>query len=220
MPPTPLAAQPLTMSNIFLLISNLSSAAPHVTASIGDLEDAVSGRTGLGTKNIDLKALETKLLDVCWGRVSSALAHGIDGLRSRHEIHFSERMDRTQITLGSANTTQTCPSGSMGGRLRSFGAGCRKDITGNRNEDNDVVQGKRDGDTIAVDTADSHAESSLQQVLDVKLIAQMYMYGRYLLFSSATHGPLNLQGIWTDGPSSSWNGNEIRTFNIIVIIIP
>jgi hypothetical protein len=145
----------------------------------------------------------------------------MEGLRSRHENHFSERMDRTQITLGSANTTQTCPSGSMGGRLRSFGAGCRKDITGNRNEDNDIVQGKSDGDAaVAVDTADSHVESSLEQVLDVKLIAQMYMYGRYLLFSSATHAPLNLQGIWTDGPSSSWNGNEIRTHRTIGIIIP
>lgn len=203
------------------MISPLLSAALHVTTTIGDLEEAVSGRTGLGTKNVDLKALETKLLDVCWGRVSSALVHGIEGLRSRHENHFSERMDRTQISLGSANTTQTCPSGSMGGRLRSFGAGCRKDITGNRNEDNDIVQGKSDGDVaLAVDTPDLHAESSLEQVLDVKLIAQMYMYGRYLLFSSATHAPLNLQGIWTDGPSSSWNGKEFRTYHILDMNIP
>jgi hypothetical protein len=209
------------MQTTFLLILILSSAAPHVTTLTGDLEEAGSGRTGLGTKNIDLKALETNLLDVCWGRVSSALVHGMEGLRSRHENHFSERMDRTQITLGSANTTQTCPSGSMGGRLRSFGAGCRKDITGNRNEDNDIVQGKSDNDAAAaVDTPDLHVESSLEQVLDVKLIAQMYMYGRYLLFSSATHAPLNLQGIWTDGPSSSWNGNEFRTYHILDIIIP
>jgi hypothetical protein len=130
-------------------------------------------------------------------------------------------MDRTQITLGSANTTQTCPSGSMGGRLRSFGAGCRKDSTGNRNEDNDIVRGKSDADAaVTVDTADSHVESSLEQVLDVKLIAQMYMYGRYLLFSSATHAPLNLQGIWTDGPSSSWNGNEIQSHHTIDITRP
>jgi hypothetical protein len=129
-------------------------------------------------------------------------------------------MDRTQITLGSANTTQTCPSGSVGGRLRSFGAGCRKDIAGNRNEENDIVLGKSDGDAeVAVDTADSYTESSLEQVLDVKLIAQMYMYGRYLLFSSATHAPLNLQGIWTDGPSSSWNGNKVQTYHITDTII-
>ena len=145
----------------------------------------------------------------------------MEGLRSRHENHFSERMDRTQITLGSANTTQTCPSGSMGGRLRSFGAGCRKDSTGNRNEDNDIVQGKSDNDAAAAaDAADLLAESSLEQVLDVKLIAQMYMYGRYLLFSSATHAPLNLQGIWTDGPSSSWNGTIIQTHDMTIVIIP
>ena len=126
-------------------------------------------------------------------------------------------MDRNQISLGSANTTQTCPSGSMGGRLRSFGAGCRKVNTGNRNDDNDILQGnsfdggaKREA-VEAIDTAGLHTESALKQVLDVKLIAQMYMYGRYLLFSSATRTPLNLQGIWTDGPSSSWNGEKIWT---------
>ena len=192
----------------------LSSSVLYFVISTGDLDEAVSdgaGR-GAGTGTIDLKALETKLLDVCWGRVSSALLHGIEGLRSRHENQFSERMDRSRISLGSANSTQTCPSGSTGGRLRSFGAGCRKDITGNRNEDNDIVQGNSANNgaeidpTVPVDTADIRAESEVEQVLDVKLISQMYMYGRYLLFSSATHTPLNLQGIWTDGPSSSWNG--------------
>lgn len=188
----------------------LSSSVLNTVISTGDLDEAVSDGAGAGT--IDLKALEIKLLDVCWGRVSSALNHGIEGLRSRHENQFSERMDRNQISLGSANSTQTCPSGSTGGRLRSFGAGCRKDITGNRNEDNDIVQvnsanvGVETDPTVPVDTADIRAESELEQVLDVTLIAQMYMYGRYLLFSSATHTPLNLQGIWTDGPSSSWNG--------------
>ena len=193
----------------------------------GDLEGAFSDKTGTGTGmgQIDLKALETKLFDICWGRVSSALEHGIEGLRSRHENQFSERMDRTRISLGSANTTQTCQSGSVGGRLRSFGAGCRKDITGSRNEDNDIVQGTsadggaRRDNTVTVDTANLHAESALEQVLDVKLIAQTYMYGRYLLFSSATHSPVNLQGIWTDGPSSSWNGEEVQTYHKIYSVI-
>jgi hypothetical protein len=175
---------------------------------------------------------------MCWNRLTAALPRGVNGLRSRHEAFFSERMARTDISLGSANTTQTCSGGSVGGRLKSFGAGCKRDTQEERERDkgaggNDIiagvglgllaaaglsseatdrpplddVSGSGSGSGVQVGDSDSGSTGySLEQVVDVKLVSQAFMYGRYLLFSSATQSPLNLQGIWTDGPSASWNG--------------
>ena len=193
---------------------------------------------------------EKRLLDLCWNRLSAALPRGINGLRSRHEAFFSERMTRTDISLGSVNATQTCSGGSIGGRLKSFGAGCKRDAQEERERErerdkerekgtggNDILAGVGLGLLAAaglssettdrpplddvtgsgsgsgsgsgvqvVDEGRGSASYSLEQVVDVKLVSQAFMYGRYLLFSSATQSPLNLQGIWTDGPSASWNG--------------
>jgi hypothetical protein len=189
---------------------------------------------------------EQHLLDICWNRITAALPRGIKGLRSRHEAFFSERMARTDISLGSANTTQTCSGGSVGGRLKSFGAGCKRITLDERDRDggaggNDIIAGVGLGLLAAAglsseamdrppeddvsgsgvqdgDSGRGTAGYSLEQVVDVKLVSQAFMYGRYLLFSSATQSPLNLQGIWTDGPSASWNGmycaRRIRSCNV------
>ena len=171
------------------------------------------------TEKTSSDVIEKEILDLCWNRIASALPHGIDDLRTRHEGFFSGLMARTEISLGSANTTQTCPGGSVTGRLKSFGAGCRRDdraiaFTGG-------WDGGQRMSGLLEDTADlpDNAVSAggkgtvlgpaLEQAFDVTLVSQMFMYGRYLLFSSAMHTPLNLQGIWTDGPSASWNGTYI-----------
>ena len=129
--------------------------------------------------------------------------------------------------MGSLNRTQTCPLGDVGGRLKSFGAGCK-----NVPHEKAVKTAKNDrkyessGDSLAADPLDSGNLAvgavgavggrepplsvtptyDLEQVVDVTLITQAYTYGRYLLYSAAAHTPINLQGIWTDGPTSSWNG--------------
>ena len=176
------------------------------------------GRGADPTKKSSSDVIEKHILDLCWNRVASALSHGIDGLRSRHEGFFSGLMARTEISLGSANATQTCAAGSVTGRLKSFGAGCRRD-------DRAVtVTGGWDSGALLEDTADlpdgavltggkgkgTVLGPTLEQAFDVTLVSQMFMYGRYLLFSSAMHTPLNLQGIWTDGPSASWNGTCVQ----------
>ena len=195
-------------------------------------------KKGIGKGEGEGDRTEERLLDLCWSRLSAALPHGISGLRSRHEAFFSERMARTDISLSSVNATQTCSGGSVGDRLKSFGAGCKRDNQEEKDRDRDKDRGAWSNGVLAgvgagllaaagisSETADRStsvddlngggieigdtggAAFSLEQVVDVKLVSQAFMYGRYLLFSSATQSPLNLQGIWTDGPSASWNGS-------------
>ncbi len=49
---------------------------------------------------------------------------------------------------------------------------------------------------------------------DYRLTAQLYNYGRYLLLSSASRSVTNLQGLWADGLSSSWNGDYHLNINL------
>ena len=179
--------------------------------------------------------VEKKLFDICWTRVSTARTFGVIDLKARHEKHFSEKMSQTEITLGSANKTQTCSYGSVTGRLKSFGAGCKNDeldydvdiqrgdeVNGNSNGNGN---GLKDGDTneesniesnmrlrgkmlLEKDKMASSTRNDLEKLVDVNLISQAYTYGRYLLLSTATGTAINLQGLWTDGPSASWNGKS------------
>jgi hypothetical protein len=59
---------------------------------------------------------------------------------------------------------------------------------------------------------------TMTQVMDTQLAAQAYQYGRYLMFSAASHGVSNLQGLWADGPMSPWNGDYHLNINLQVII--
>ncbi|MGG2367878.1 hypothetical protein ACE4ZV_26405, partial [Salmonella enterica] len=42
----------------------------------------------------------------------------------------------------------------------------------------------------------------------------LYQYGRYLLLSSARRSATNLQGLWSDGPTSAWNGDYHLNINL------
>ena len=149
------------------------------------------------------------MLDICWGQVSSAMSLGVEDLRTRHRDHFSERMSRTEIVLGSANKTQTCSAGLIPERLRSFGAGCKYNTNSNTNTKSNSKSYSAAVTSHDTDTdTDTDSNNELEELVDVNLVSQAYMYGRYLLLSAATHSPINLQGIWTDGPTSSWNGED------------
>ena len=189
---------------------------------LGDLK---STREGVGAdpnekSKSSSDVIEKKILDLCWNRIASALSHGIDGLRSRHEGFFSGLMARTEISLGTANVTQTCPAGSVTGRLKSFGAGCLRDdralpVTGGWDSGQKIAALLEEAADLtdgvpSIGGKGTDLGPALEQSFDVTLVSQMFMYGRYLLFSSAMHTPLNLQGIWTDGPSASWNGTYVR----------
>jgi len=46
-------------------------------------------------------------------------------------------------------------------------------------------------------------------------ISQVYQHSRYLMMSSSRNSVSNLQGLWADGPSSSWSGGiNWKVFNI------
>ena len=138
---------------------------------------------------------------------------GVEDLRTRHREHFSERMSRTEIILGSANKTQTCSAGLIPERLRSFGAGCKYNTNTNTKSNSKSKSYSAAVTSHDTDT-DTDSNNELEELVDVNLVSQAYMYGRYLLLSAATHSPINLQGIWTDGPTSSWNGEE----NLLLLI--
>jgi hypothetical protein len=50
--------------------------------------------------------------------------------------------------------------------------------------------------------------------LEFSSISSLFQYGRYLLFSSASRSVTNLQGIWSDGLSSAWNGDYHLNINL------
>jgi hypothetical protein len=45
-------------------------------------------------------------------------------------------------------------------------------------------------------------------------ISQLFQYSRYLMLSSSRSSVMNLQGIWADGPTSSWNGDYHLNINL------
>jgi hypothetical protein len=49
---------------------------------------------------------------------------------------------------------------------------------------------------------------------DYQVISSLFQYGRYLLFTSASRSVTNLQGIWSDGLSSAWNGDYHLNINL------
>ena len=170
---------------------------------------------------------EGQLLDICWSRISKARNFGVKTLKARHENHFSEMMSRSEITLGSANKSQTCSNGPVSNRLKSFGAGCKNDVIGHYsdsgsdnesiessigiNKDNNIESNLRGKGTTKGDALAFSTLNQLEEVVDVNLISQAFTYGRYLLFSAAAKSAINLQGLWTDGPTSSWNGKIERS---------
>jgi hypothetical protein len=112
-------------------------------------------------------------------------------------------MEKTEVVFKSANKTQTCSSEPLDERLKSFSAGCLNAV------DEDGSDRKGDSKTNHM----PHDEKLLHEVVDVLLVSQAFSYGRYLLFSAAD-APMNLQGLWADGPSSSWNGDYHLNINM------
>ena len=179
---------------------------------------------------------EERLLDICWNRITKARNFGVKTLKARHENHFSEVMSRSEITLGSANRSQTCSNGPVTNRLKSFGAGCKNDVidyysnSDSDNSENNIgmdrdvnmesnLRGK--GNMKGYATGLSSSLNQLEEVVDVNLISQAFMYGRYLLYSAAAHTAINLQGLWTDGPTASWNGKiETKLFTTVNTVCP
>jgi hypothetical protein len=135
-------------------------------------------------------AMDNSLREKCWLRVLDALSLGSDSLKRRHTDQFAERMGRTEVYFGSSNSTQSCPDGGLNDRLKSLGDGCVDDETG-----------------------------TMEKLMDSQLTAQAYQFGRYLLFSSATHATGNLQGLWADGPMSPWNGDYHMNINMQVQVL-
>lgn len=113
-------------------------------------------------------------------------------------------MERTEVVFKSANKTQTCASDPLGGRLKSFSAGCLNVGDVDSSDSNSGIEHDKR----------PPGGQELQEVVDVHLVSQAFSYGKYLLFSSATEAPMNLQGLWADGPSSSWNGDYHLNINM------
>lgn len=139
---------------------------------------------------------------------------GVKTIKTRHEGHFSDTMGRTEVALGSVNTTQTCSRGNVSGRLKSFGAGCKSIMKSAKSYGGGNAGNASSGDSNQMRGLSPAPNYDLEQIVDVKLVSQAYTYGRYLLFSAASHTPINLQGLWTDGPSSSWNGDYHMNINM------
>jgi alpha-L-fucosidase 2 len=81
-------------------------------------------------------------------------------------------------------------------RLLSFGHGCQIES---------ITRGNRP------------SESSGEVLLDMpdtQLVSSLYQYGRYLMLSSSSRQVSNLQGLWSDGLSSAWNGDYHLNINL------
>jgi hypothetical protein len=61
---------------------------------------------------------------------------------------------------------------------------------------------------------DDESDPSKASEADYQVISSLFQYGRYLLFSSASRSVTNLQGIWSDGLSSAWNGDYHLNINL------
>lgn len=60
--------------------------------------------------------------------------------------------------------------------------------------------------------------SSNLQLNDAEQMNRMFQYGRYLLLSSASENSVaNLQGLWSEGPISAWNGDYHININMQMI---
>jgi alpha-L-fucosidase 2 len=124
----------------------------------------------------------------CWKTVTLAAEKGIEKLKRKHTEQFSRQMLRTELTISSSNSSQSCAYNPVASRMHSFSTGCLNDSTNIVNEGTDVY-----------------------------LAGQEFQYGRYLLISSSKNTTSNLQGIWTDGPTSSWNGDYHLNINMQMI---
>lgn len=121
----------------------------------------------------------------CWKTVAAAAEKGIEKVKRQHSDQFSEQMLRTELTINSANISQSCAYNTIANRMHMFSTGCLNDTTNN-----------------------------IDEGTDLHLVGQEFQYGRYLLISSSRNATSNLQGIWTDGPVSAWNGDYHLNINL------
>ena len=182
-----------------------------------------------GSRSVD-PTLTQRLGDSCWTGVARAVSLGFDELRSRHREQFAGRMDRVDVVFASANRTQVCPASPINQRLPSFGTGCLFQPDSEQEQEMSIPpeqqpQAAKPGANLRASNAAAGGLSSAGngagaeeggfiELVDSHLVAQAFQYGRYLLFSSATDALINLQGIWTDGPSASWNGDYHLNVNM------
>ena len=182
-----------------------------------------------GSKSDD-PTITQRLGDSCWAGVARAVSLGFDELRSRHREQFSERMDRVDVVFASANHTQVCPASPINQRLPSFGTGCLFQPGSEQEQEISIPpeqqpQAPKQGANLRASMGAAGGplpagngagieEAGFIDLVDSHLVAQAFQFGRYLLFSSATDALINLQGIWTDGPSASWNGDYHLNVNM------
>ena len=128
------------------------------------------------------------LTNKCWEVVVAATNKGTSILKSNHINQFSEQMLRTKLSITTSNTSSSCSYNTIATRTTSFSNGCYNDTT-----------------------------SSITNSIDILLVGQAFQYGRYLFISSSMNTTSNLQGIWTDGPTSSWSGDYHLNINMQMI---
>lgn len=135
--------------------------------------------------------------------VTQAFSLGLATLRRRHEEYFSERMERLDLSLTSLNASQSCPTGDVSGRLFAFTSGCANDLMAD--------SGPPVAETFSLLSSRGRPNAQPNQApaqnVDSQLLAQAFQYGRYLLLSAGSQSVINLQGLWADGPTSSWSGD-------------
>ena len=145
-----------------------------------------TGKTFTGDSSDAVRTVQ-QLLHTAEGKVQSALSKGPLQLRAEHTQWFVTRMSRVDLSLDNALTPAPPLHTCTAERL------------------NHRLESFGDG-----------CSWKQQQVntVDAALMAQLFQYGRYLLLSSATGAVGNLQGIWTDGPTSAWNGDYHLNINL------
>jgi hypothetical protein len=127
---------------------------------------------------------------------SNAFQKGFTEVREDHVKFFRERMLKTSLEF-----LPRC--GSEQGE---------KQIELCENVPDNVYQFHLFGkDCLQKETAKALLSS---RKLEFSSISSLFQYGRYLLFSSASRSVTNLQGIWSDGLSSAWNGDYHLNINL------
>lgn len=175
---------------VALVVCNLGSGSG--SAAVVDGAIVCNGATSIEvllTVSIERDGADTEHLGAMKASnlkiVAAAHRLGYNELKRRHSNLFSSRMDRVDLSLTSSNASQICPSRDVSDRFHSLAFGCADSDTG-----------------------------SLHQSYDVQLLAQAFQFGRYLLLSSGTKAVANLQGLWADGPTSSWSGDYHLNINL------
>jgi hypothetical protein len=109
---------------------------------------------------------------------------GVEELRRRHMKRMSSIMSRNELVIESKEAISVCSSDLVSKRILSQTA-CYNPTT-----------------------------QKAEKAFDYQLLTQSYQFGRFLLVSSSTSNPANLQGLWADGPTSVWNGDYHMNINM------